>query len=213
MLLFLVRHAESTWNRSQKFQGQKDPQLSPYGCREARRLAKRFKGLKFAAVYSSPLKRAFETARNIVGPKRKIICDEGLMEMGLGKWEGRTLSEVKRAYGDAFNQWAARPSRVEIPGGENFMDFVARVKRSLSAIEKQNPRGNVLVVCHGGVISIFATVLLNLPCDDIWCLTVKNASLTIANLSPGNRRLVTFNDVSHLMSLRDLKHVKETHVV
>jgi broad specificity phosphatase PhoE len=213
MLLFLVRHAESTLNRARKFQGQKDPQLSPYGRREAKRLARRFKGLKFAAVYSSPLKRAYETARNIVGPRRKIICDEGLMEMGLGKWEGKTVAEVKRAYGDAFSQWAARPSRVKIPGGEDFMDFVARVKRTLGAIEKRSPRGNVLVVCHGGVISTFTTVLLNLPCDDIWCLTVKNASLTIADLSPGSRRLVAFNDTSHLMRLRDLKHVKETHVV
>ena len=49
MLIFLVRHAESTWNRLKKIQGQKDPHLSPYGKKEAKLLANRFKGLSFEA--------------------------------------------------------------------------------------------------------------------------------------------------------------------
>jgi broad specificity phosphatase PhoE len=212
MLLFLVRHAESTWNRQKKIQGQKDPHLSPYGRQEAKRLAKRFRGLKFAAVYSSTLARACETAELIVGKRRKIIRDEGLMEMGLGRWEGKTISEVKKAYGDAFTRWAIRPSRAKVPGGEDFKDFVARVKRTLSAIEKRHPSGNVLAVCHGGVVSTYATMLLHLPPDDTWLLGVNYASLTIIDVQPSGYRLVTFNDISHLMNLRDLKRPAATHV-
>jgi broad specificity phosphatase PhoE len=212
MLLFLVRHAQSKWNRQKKIQGQKDPHLSPYGREEAKRLAKRFKGLKFAAVYTSTLARAYETAEVILGKRRKITCDEGLKEMGLGKWEGKTVAEVKKAYGEAFTRWASRPSRVQVPGGEDFKDFVARVRQTLRAIEKRHPTGNVLVVCHGGVVSTYATILLNLPPDDIWCLSVKNASLTIVDVQPSGYRLVTFNDTSHLMSLRDLKRTDVPHV-
>lgn len=212
MLLFLVRHAESTWNRQKKIQGQKDPHLSPFGREEAKRLAKRFKGLKFAAVYASTLARAYETAEVIVGKRRRITRDEGLREMGLGKWEGKTVTEVKKAYGDAFIRWASRPSRVRVPGGEDFKDFVARVKGTLRSIEKRHPTGNVLVVCHGGVVSTYTTILLNLPPDDTWLLGVNNASLTIIDVQPSGYRLVTFNDISHLMSLRDLKRTAVTHV-
>jgi probable phosphoglycerate mutase len=212
MLLFLVRHAESTWNRQKKMQGQKDPPLSPYGRKEAMRLAKRFKGLKFAAVYASPLRRAHQTAEVILGKRRKISCDEGLMEIGLGDWEGKAISRVKKAYGDAFAKWAVAPSRVAIPGGEDFKDFVLRVKNAMRALERKHRDGNVLLVCHGGVISTYATQILNLPPDDIWCLTVRNASLTIVDVQPGIHRIVTFNDVSHLMSLREIKKSEVRHV-
>jgi broad specificity phosphatase PhoE len=213
MLLFLVRHAESTWNRQKKMQGQKDPPLSPYGRKEAMRLAKRFKDLTFTAAYASPLKRAYQTAEVILkGKKCKLSCDADLMELGLGEWEGKAISHVKKTYGDAFAKWAVAPSRVTIPGGEDFKDFVARVKSALRAIERKHRDGNVLLVCHGGVISTYATQILNLPPNDIWCLTVHNASLTIVDVKPSIHRIVTFNDTSHLMSLREIKKSEVRHV-
>jgi broad specificity phosphatase PhoE len=77
MLMFLVRHAESTWNPLKKIQGQRDPQLSAYGRKEAGLLAKRFKGLSFDAVYTSPLRRAYQTAEIVVGKKTPITRTEG----------------------------------------------------------------------------------------------------------------------------------------
>jgi broad specificity phosphatase PhoE len=212
MLMFLVRHAESTWNRQKKIQGQKDPHLSPYGKKEARSLAKRFKGLSFDAVYSSPLRRACETAESIVGKKVDLAVEEGLKEISLGNWEGKTLAQIRKKYGEAFDRWAVRPTRINIPRGEDFKKFVSRVKRTLRAIERKHEEGNVLVVCHGGVISTYATAVLNLPPDDVWCLTVKNASLTIVEIGPEARKLVTFNDISHLMHLKELRMTEVTHV-
>ncbi|MFZ1946103.1 MAG: histidine phosphatase family protein [bacterium] len=212
MLLFLVRHAQSTWNLEKRVQGQKDPDLSSYGKAEAKRLAKRFKGLKFAAAYSSPLARARGTAEIIVGKRRKVTIEEDLTEWGLGKWEGKTIAQIRKAHGDAFRRWVRKPSQSSVPGGEPFKDFVARVKETLRSIKKRHPEGNVLVVCHGGVISAYATTVLHLPPDDLWCLTVKNASLTIVDVQPRMERLVTFNDISHLKSLRDLKPTEASHV-
>jgi len=212
MLLFLVRHAESTWNHQKKMQGQKDPPLSPFGRQEAKRLARRFKGLKFAAAYASPLKRAYETAEIITGKKRKLVCDNGLMEIGLGEWEGKTVSQIKKAYGDDFARWAQMPSRVAIPGGEVFRDFIARVKTTMRAIERKHREGNVLLVCHGGVISTYATQIFSVPPDDIWLFTVRNASLTIVEVKPTAHRIVTFNDTGHLASLTDIKRTDVRHV-
>jgi broad specificity phosphatase PhoE len=212
MLIFLVRHAESTWNRQKKIQGQKDPPLSTYGKREARIVGKRFKALAFDAVCSSPLKRALETARSIVGAKSVITIDEDLREISLGKWEGKTLAQIRKTYGDKFDRWAVRPDRIPVPGGEDFKVFVRRVKRALRKIEKSHPNGNVLVVSHGGVISAYVTVVLNLKPIDIWCVTVKNASVTIVEVKEDLRRLVTFNDTSHLFSLREIVDKDVTHV-
>ena len=211
-MIFLVRHAESTWNRLKKIQGQKDPQLSSYGKREARLLGRRFKSLAFDAVYSSPLKRAYQTAELTVGKRTRITIDEGLLEICLGEWEGKTLSQIRKKYGESFDRWAVRPTRIEIPGGEDFKAFVGRVKRTLRKIERRHPDGNVLVVCHGGVISMYATAVLNLPPDDVWCLTVKNASLTIVETGKDVPKLVTFNDISHLISLKEIKMTDVTHV-
>jgi len=212
MLMFLVRHAESTWNRLKKIQGQRDPQLSPYGEKEAKLLAKRFKGLEFEAVYSSPLKRAQGTARAIVGKRAEVQCIEELTEINLGDWEGRTLNQIRRKFGESFDGWAVSPSKIQVPGGEDFKEFKKRVAKVMRGIERKHKEGNVLVVCHGGVISTYVTTLLKLPPDDVWCLTVKNASLTIVEISPDIRKLITFNDISHLMSLKEIRMSEVTHV-
>ena len=212
MLMFLVRHAESNWKRLRKIQGQRDPRLSPYGRKEARLVAKRFKGLSFEAVYASPLRRAYETAEIIVGKKRRITVEGGLKEIGLGDWEGKTLAQIRREFGEMFDRWAVRPTRIRIPGGEDFKAFVRRVGNTLRSIEMKHRNGNVLMVCHGGVISVYATVILNLPPDDVWCLTVKNASLTIVDVGMDMHKIVTFNDIGHLMSLKEIKKIDVTHV-
>jgi broad specificity phosphatase PhoE len=212
MLIFLVRHAESTWNRLKRIQGQKDPQLSAYGQKEASLLGRRFKKLSFDAVYSSPLKRAHQTAELAVRKGTEITLDDGLLEICLGDWEGKTLSQIRKKYGEAFDRWAVRPTRINIPQGEDFKAFVGRVRRTLGKIERKHPGGNVLVVCHGGVISTYATLVLNLPPDDVWCLTVKNASLTIVEAGRDMHKLVTFNDISHLMNLKEIRMTDVTHV-
>ncbi len=212
MLIFLVRHAESTWNRQKKIQGQKDPPLSDYGKREARLVAKRFKELSFDSVCSSPQKRALETARAIVGKKAEIMTDNDLCEISLGKWEGKTLAQIRKQSGDKFDRWVVRPDRTPVPGGEDFKAFVRRVKKAIRKIEKSAPCDNVLIVGHGGVISTYVTMVLNIKPVDVWCVTVKNASVTIVEVKDGRRRLVTFNDISHLMHLKNITDGDVTHV-
>jgi broad specificity phosphatase PhoE len=212
MLMFLVRHAESTWNPMKKIQGQRDPQLSEYGRKEARRLAMRFRNLSFDGVYASPLRRAYQTAEIVVRKKVQVIREPGLNEISLGDWEGKTLRSIRKQYGEMFDRWAVRPTRIGVPGGEDFRSFVRRVKQALRTIESAHKGGNVLVVCHGGVISTYVTLVLNLPPDDVWCLTVKNASLTIVEVGVELRKLITFNDISHLMGLKGFRASDVTHV-
>ncbi|MGQ9603269.1 MAG: histidine phosphatase family protein [bacterium] len=212
MLIFLVRHAESTWNRLRKIQGQKNPELSDYGKKEAMLLRRRLRDIEVKGVYSSPLRRAYKTACIAVGSKKRIEIVPDLKEISLGKWEGKTLASIRKEYGDRFDKWALSPTRIKIPEGEDFLSFARRVKRAMESIEKNHRDGIVLVFAHGGVISTYVTQVLNLPVDDVWCLTVKNASLTIVEIDGRLRRLVTFNDIGHLITLKASELKREIHV-
>lgn len=212
MLIFLVRHAESTWNRLRKIQGQRNPELSDYGKKEAMLLRRRLRDIEVNGVYSSPLRRAYETACIAVGSKKRIEIVPDLREISLGKWEGKTLASIRKEYGDRFDKWALSPTRIKIPEGEDFLSFARRVKGAMASIEKNHRDGIVLVFTHGGVISTYVTQVLNLPVDDVWCLTVKNASLTIVEIDERLRRLVTFNDIGHLITLKASELKREIHV-
>ena len=212
MLIFLVRHAESTWNRLRKIQGQKDPDLSDYGRKEAMLLRRRLRDLETEGIYSSPLRRAYETARIAVGKGKRIEIVPDLREIDLGEWEGKTLARIRKEYGDSFDRWAVAPTEVRIPGGEDFISFDKRVRRAMASIERNHKQGIVLVFSHGGVISTYITQVLRLPIDDVWCLTVKNASISIVEVDGGSRRLVAFNDIGHLIKLKASEFRRSIHV-
>ena len=89
MEIYIVRHGTTTWNREKRIQGRNDIDLDPLGIRMADETSRALKsmGLVFDLVFSSPLKRAVETAR-ILSPGSEIITDERLIELDFGKYEG-----------------------------------------------------------------------------------------------------------------------------
>jgi broad specificity phosphatase PhoE len=104
---------------------------------------------------------------------------EDLRELCLGEWEGRTVEEVRSLPGDPYAQWVRDPVACLPPGGEPLPDVQDRVVRAMEEIARAHPNGQqVLVVCHGGVISAYLAHCLGLPLSSIWRLTVSNGSLT-----------------------------------
>ena len=95
-LFYFVRHGETEWNAEGRFCGRTDVPLSEAGRRQARLLGLRVKPLRVIALYSSPLRRALETAR-IIGEVtgRESVVDPRLAELNYGAWEGLTLEEIK----------------------------------------------------------------------------------------------------------------------
>ena len=94
-LFYLVRHGETKWNAVDRICGRSDVPLSEAGRRQAKRLAERLKPISFDALYSSPLKRAIDTARFIserIG--LEPVLDDSLVELDYGQWEGKTLQEI-----------------------------------------------------------------------------------------------------------------------
>jgi broad specificity phosphatase PhoE len=149
--LVLVRHGETDWNRSSRFQGHADPPLNELGRRQARELAGELRRESFAAAYASPLQRASETAA-ILGAELglDVHSREGLKEVDVGSWSGLTRDEVERLFPDGFRRWLAFGHGWD--DGETYDDLGARVSSELQHIAEQHDEQRVLAVTHGGPI-------------------------------------------------------------
>ena len=197
MRLLLARHGESLWNAERRFQGATDIALSDRGRAQAEALARGLRGYRVRAAYVSPYRRAVETAELALrGTDVPLVVDEELRELSLGEWEGCTVEEVRARDGDPYVAWLRTPHDCPPPGGEPLPVVSERVQAALARIAAAHSRGDdVLVVAHGGVISVYACYLLGCSFNDLWRLRVDNASLTVVRPP---RRLVSLNDTAHL---------------
>lgn len=194
--LLLARHGQSVSNAERRFQGVQDVALSEAGIRQAQALAGAALRHSPAAVYSSPLRRARDTAEIVAeGLGVPVVCMHDLRELSLGEWEGRTVDEVRALPGDPYARWVRDPLACAPPGAEPLGDVQRRAVHAFERIGAAHPDGeDILVVCHGGIISAYLAHCLGLPLSGIWRLTVANCSLT--EVRPP--RLVSLNDTSHL---------------
>lgn len=196
MKLILVRHGESTWNKLKRVQGTRNPRLSDRGIKQSQLLADRFNGMKFDAVYSSPLTRAYHTAKILTNSN--ICTIEDLQEIKLGVWEGKTINQVSREYKEIYDQWYQKPLEVKIPGAETILEFKERVVKTFDKIRAQHPNQEVLVVTHGGVITIYLAHLLEMNLNKLWSISLKNNSVTILSFYEEFPCVLLFNDTCHL---------------
>ncbi|MDI6735651.1 MAG: histidine phosphatase family protein [bacterium] len=202
MKLILVRHAESTWNKSNRVQGIKNPKLSDKGRRQSQLLAEKFNGMRFDAVYSSHLKRAYDTAKILTNSNISTI--EDLQEIKLGVWEGLTINQVRQEYKELYTQWYQKPVEVRIPGAETVLEFKDRVVGVLDGIRAKHPDEEVLVVTHGGVITLYLAHLLEMDLNRLWSISLKNAAVTIISFCENFPCVLVFNDTCHLEKDLDL---------
>ena len=197
--LLLARHGQSVSNAVRRFQGAQDVALSELGARQAEALGQAIRRLSIAAVYTSPLERARRTAEiAAAGLGVPLTPVDDLRELSLGEWEGRTVEEIRALPGDPYEQWVRDPVACLPPGGEPLPEVQARVVSAMADIAAAHPNGQqVLVVCHGGVISAYLAHCLGLPLSSIWRLTVSNGSIT--EVAPPSVRSV--NSTRHLSGL------------
>ena len=199
MRLLLARHGQSVSNAVRRFQGVQDVPLSPLGLSQAEALGAALRRRRLAAVYTSPLTRARRTAEiAAAGLSVPVVSVEDLRELSLGEWEGRTVEEIRALPGDPYAQWVRDPVVGLPPGGEPLHAVQRRVVRAIEEIAAGHPNGDdVLVVCHGGVISAFLAHCLGLSLSAIWRVTLSNGSLT--EVAPP--RVLSVNDTAHLDGL------------
>jgi len=201
-LFYFVRHGVSGWNAENRLCGRTDVPLSDEGRRQAARLAERLRGLSPAALYTSPLRRAVETAEIITAAVRLTpVVEDRLIELDYGAWEGKTFAEVMEQDAEAFRAWDADPGNVSPRGGESGGQAMARVAPFLDELAARHPgeREHVIVVCHRTICRLIVCHALGLPPSEYRRrLSMDNAALNIIQSMDKGWRLILLNDTSHL---------------
>jgi broad specificity phosphatase PhoE len=199
--LVLIRHAESVWNGERRIQGSQDPPLSPRGRRQAELLAARLRSQlpRAAAVYTSPLRRAAETAALIgAATGLPVLPEPDLCEMRLGRWEGRTVAEIQAAFPGTYERWLADPLGHPAPGGEQLEAFAGRVTGALARLRAARPAADLVLVSHGGPIKALVCHVLGLETRWLFRIKQDNTAVSRLELDETTRRVVLLNDTCHL---------------
>jgi broad specificity phosphatase PhoE len=149
--ILLARHGETDWNRDNRFQGHADPPLNDAGREQAAALADSLAGERLAAVYSSPLRRAVETAELVAarhGLEPRPV--DALREVDVGSWQGLTRTEIESRFPEQFRRWLAFGQGWE--DGETYEEMGVRVIHGLSELSARHDGESVVALTHGGPI-------------------------------------------------------------
>ena len=195
-MISFVRHGETAHNRDGLLQGRVDLELSARGQEQASRVASRFGGAPVARVFTSPLRRARQTAAMIAGVcGAEVEVDERLIELDYGDWDGKPLAEMRGPRGEL---WFADPNFAP-PGGESLVAVTARVEAFCAERIAAAGDGRVVAVSH--VSPIKAAVAWALGVDERATLRMQLGLASITTIGArgnGSGYLLSFNDSAHL---------------
>lgn len=197
--LILVRHAEADYQAIRNGEDPRDPPLSAKGRLQAMHLALRLRDVPIDVIYSSTMRRAHETAWAVAQVKDMPLTHvhelrEIDIEMGAFRPTG---SDPERRAAELARQFLIRPRWDSFPGCEPSMTFRRRVIQTIEAILAQHPGQRVMVVCHGGVINAYLSMVLDIPRDMFFL--PEHTSLSIVRVLKGTYALQTINDFAHLL--------------
>jgi probable phosphoglycerate mutase len=177
--------------------------LSEHGREQAQRAAERIAEVgKIAAVYSSPLERARETAAPIARlTKKKTRIERGLVECDFGAWTGLALRRLMKKPEWSIVQRA--PSTFRFPGGESFTEMQSRMVGTVDAIRRRHPGRAIVCVSHADTIKAAVAHATGTPLDLFQRIVISTCSVTAILYSDGGPVVLTVNSTG--ASLRDLR--------
>ncbi len=172
----LVRHGQTDWNLAGRYQGQSDVPINGSGRAQARALAHQLDGHLFAAIYTSDLKRAKETAE-IIGTfvHVPVRLEPRLREIDQGEWEGQLVEVIQARYAALWERRTVDPAGVRPPGGETVGEVARRVHAALEDIARLHPDTSVLIVSHGLALATVICRVQGIPVGQAYDLIPDNA--------------------------------------
>ena len=197
--VLLVRHGQTKSNITGYFMGWSNEDISDLGYAQVRSLSSRLAKFPIATIYTSPLKRAMNTARILAEPhKLELNVLDDLTEIGLGDWQGLHRDEISQKWPEIWRQSRIDPSVVTFPNGENFQQLTERAIRAFNRIVADNTNRHTLAVTHDAVIRVLVAHVLGTSNSIYRHMEINNASLSVIRVEDDRMRLVTLNDTAHL---------------
>ena len=195
MVVHLVRHGESAGNVNPAARRSDDPPLTDRGRAQAARAAAALAGAGLRAVFSSPLRRAVETAGAIASaaglPVRSV---EGFAEVDMGALADPETPEARAEREALFAAWLAGDRARAFPGGEDFAAVVRRVRDGLASVAEASPAGPAAVVTHRMALVAAAELCAASP----GAACANGSITTLESDGRGGFRLLVWADAGHL---------------
>lgn len=200
--LVLIRHGETAWNRAARIQGHTDIPLSPLGLAQAERLAEALADEPLAAIYSSDLSRARQTAEALARVRRlPIQFDVALRERSFGRFEGMSWTEIDLAFPEDAARWRRREPDFAVGGGESLNVFNARCLAATRRAAAAHPGQNIAMVAHGGVLDCLYRAATQVALDAPRSWQLSNATINRVLATDEGFTLIGWNDDRHLAAL------------
>ncbi len=176
--IFLLRHGETAWNAdNNRYCGRTDIDLTEKGFRQAEEAGRQLDGIEFLHVFSSPLKRAYQTAQ--IASNAEVVKDNRLIEVDFGAWETKTKEEFISENESLWTNWMADPTIHRAGGsGETGNEVISRVDDFFHSLWTKYEDGNILVVAHNGVNRLYLAYKLGMPLKNYRQLVQDNSTIT-----------------------------------
>jgi broad specificity phosphatase PhoE len=190
--IFLLRHGETAWNEERRVMGRLEIPLNRKGIAQAKRIARILPKLEVHAIYSSPLKRALDTALiQVEQNKIPLEIEPDITEVAFGRWEGYRFDDLIKD--DAYLRFMRSPLKSAVPGGETIVGVQKRGLKAMQRAMQEVPKGRILLVSHGDVIRAILCHYLRLPLQEFRRLRVDNGSLSIIEIDGDRAEIKVMN--------------------
>lgn len=199
--IYLIRHGEAMGNVDGIFQGHTDCEISSKGKIQLECLKERCKEIEYDVIFSSPLKRAIETAEAVnFYHDLPIQTDKGLMEINGGIFEGKKWDELPNLYPEAYDLWTNQHSKFTVEDGESMESVFNRITLTVTKLAARNRGKKIAIVSHGCAIRNFLCYANDKTIDEIdeiaWSDNTAISKIEFDhNLKP---TIIFQNDASHL---------------
>ena len=180
MKIWFVRHGETEWNRTKRYQGHSDIPLNENGRRQAQETASLLAKETLSAIYASDLKRAVETAEAIAQTHElRVQQKPELRELHFGLWEGLRYEQIMEKWADELSLMYEHPEKGCAPEGEGFSELAKRAWPALQAIrEAHQEEEAIAVVAHGGTIRVLLCLLQEKSLQQLWDVAIEHGQAT-----------------------------------
>lgn len=196
----LIRHGETVWNAEKRIQGHIDVELAPLGLSQAAAAARRLSGLPVAALYSSDLLRARQTAERLADVLAlPLSLQPEFRERCYGLFEGMTYDEARARHPEHYRAFERRDPDYAFPqGGESLQQLHSRVIGRLRCLAEDHSGQMVLLVTHGGVLDIVNRFVRGTALDAPRDFLIPNAGINWLSVSGDRWVLETWGETAHL---------------
>lgn len=197
MEIYIVRHGQTVWNIEKRLQGRSDIALTQKGIDLAVETGENLKDTGFDIIYSSPLKRALQTAEAIRGSRDiEIRIDDRLKELSFGDYEGHIQDELNQMPGCTFKYFFDRPE-LYVPGphGETLEELCSRASsfmhEVIEPLATDNRAERVMIVAHGAMNKALMTHIKKHEIKDFWSGGLqRNCNVIIIDYTDGRYQII-----------------------